>query len=252
MGWYLWADGVLLFILINIFFYPTRQHAYRIVILAAIICALQPAYLALKVTDSLVTTYGVGSVLLYYFGLMVHVVFSEGSFPDHWRRVRDEVHAGADAGGVDNLPSNFPFTKKLWWMLDIVYNGRMVGWVQEPRSGIPPHPPPSRRLFFWTASLKLIKSFVVADIAISLMALSPVFDNRVHDPNDGPETYLSAIPFLRRVPYVLLFGIRTEAGIGLMHHFTSLLFVALGWSPTLWPDNWGRWGDAYTVRKLWG
>ena len=114
------------------------------------------------------------------------------------------------------------------------------------------HPPPSRRQSFWKAHLKLIKSSVVADIAIPLMALSPAFDNRVPDPTDGPETHLNAVQFLRRVPYVLLFGIRTKAGTGVMHHFTSSLFLSLGSSSMFWPDSWGRWGDAYTVRKPWG
>jgi len=38
-----------------------------------------------------------------------------------------------------------------------------------------------------------------------------------------------------------------------MHNFMALVCVDLGCSsPTLWPDIWGRWGEAYTVRKLLG
>ena len=243
----------LLIALRTIFFYPTRQHAYQIVVLAAMICVAWSIYLTPAVVDTIGTRHVAGSTVAGDFAFMLSLLLAEGSFPDHWRRVRDEVRAPAGTSGSDNRPSNFPLMKRLRWMFDLAYNGRMIGWVQEPRSGIPPHPPPSRRAFLWKTFLKLIKNFVTADIATSMLALSPAFDNRVHDPTDGPETYLTAVPFLRRVPYVLLFGIRMGASLGVVHNFMSLLFVGIGLSsPTLWPDMWGHWRDAYTVRKLWG
>jgi len=184
---------------------------------------------------------------------IAYLLFAEESFPDHWRRVRDGVHPKSDAGGTDKLPSNLPFTEKLWWMLDIGCGMRMIGWVQEPRNCIPPHPPPSRRTFLKKTFLKLIMNTVIADLSTSALALSLPFDNRLHDPTDGPETYLAAVPLVRRVPYVLAWAIGTATPIIIRHNALGLLCVGLGHSsPTLWPDIWGSWGDAYTVRRLWG
>ena len=252
MGRYPWAELLLFKVLQTIFFYPTRQNAYRVVIITAMICVAWPIYLTPEATDPLRTKYHVGCTISFYFGFVAYLLFAEGTFPDHWRRVRDEVHVTTAAGDRGKLPSNFPLTKKLLWMVDIAHSVRMVGWVQEPQAGVPPHPPPSRRAFLWKTSFKLIANVATADVSISVLALSPALDYRVHDPTDGPDTYLTAVPFLLRVPYILLLGIGTGASVGVIHNLTSLVFVGLGSSPTLWPDMWGHWRDAYTVRKLWG
>ena len=253
MRGYLWAELLLFKVLRIVFFYPTHQHAHRVVILAAMIRVAWSIYLTLATTDSITMKFFVGNMMTGDLGVMLYLLFAEGPFPDHWRRVRDEVHAAADEDGLKKLPSNFCLTKKLWWMVDISHNLRMIGWVQEPRGYLPPHPPPSRRTFLRKTLFKLIVNIFAADVAISVLALSPAFDNRVHDPTDGPETYLTAVPFLHRVPYILSSGVRAAASAGVIHNFTSLMFVGLGYSsPTLWPDIWGRWRDAYTLRKFWG
>jgi len=210
-------------------------------------------YLTPEVTDPLKVTHSVGCAIASHFTFAAYLLFAEGSFPDHWRRVHDEANVEVDAGSSDKLPSNFPLTKKLWWTVDIANNVRMVGWIQEPRNGVPPHPPPSRQTFLWKTFLKFIVNTTAADVTTSALSLSPRFDYRVHAPTDGPETYLGAIPLLRRVPYILAWTIGTRASSEAIHNVAALVCVGLGYSsPTLWPDLWGRWRDAYTVRKLWG
>jgi len=253
MGRYPWAEVLLFEVLHIIVFYPTRRHAYRVVVLAAMIYVATQIYLTPEVTNPLTVTYTVGGTIAFHFIFTTYILLAEGPFPDHWRRVRDEVHAKADAGGSDVLPSNFPLTKKLWWMVDIAYSIRMVGWVQEPRNCLPPHPPPSRLTFLRKTFFKLIINTIITDFATSIFASSPAFDSRLHDPTDGPETYLAAVPLLRRVPYVLAYGLMLTAGMGALHNIMALVCVGLGRSsPTLWPDIWGHWEDAYTLRKLWG
>jgi len=253
MGRYPLAEILLLHVLHIISLYPTRQHAYRILVLPVMIYFAVKVYLTPEVTDPLKLTYVVGCAIAGNFIFRANLLFSGGSFPDHWRRVRDEIGAEVDAGVLDKLPSNFPFTKKLWWMVDIAYSSRMIGWVQEPQGCIPPHPPPSRRTFLWKTLFKFIVNVVTRDLMTSALALSPAFDHRVHDPGDGPEAYLTAIPFLRRVPYILAWSIEAAASVGIVYNAFALICVGLGnSSPTLWPDSWGRWGDAYTVRRLWG
>ena len=148
-----------------------------------------------KVVYSVEIAWTVGCGIGFRFALAAYLLFAEGPFPDHWRRFSDEVHAKADVGGSDVLPPNLPLTKKLWWMIDIVYNLRMIGWVQEPRNHLPPHPPPSRLTFLKKTFPKFIINNTIADLAISVAGFS---------------------------------------------------------SPTQWPDIWGNWRDACTVRKVWG
>ena len=253
MGRYPWA-GVLLFKVLHIIvFYPTRQHAHRVVILVAMAYVAAQVYLTPEVTDPIKVTYTVGCGVAFHFAFATYRLFAEGPFPDHWRRFRDEVHAKANAGGSDVLPSNLPLTKKLWWMIDIAHNYRMIGWVQGPRNYLSPHPPPSRLTFLKKTFLKLIINSIIADLAISVTALNPAFDSRLHDPTDGPETYLAAVPLLRRVPYVLACSLMLATGMGVLYNTMALVCVGIGCSsPTQWPDVWGDWRDAYTVRKFWG
>ena len=253
MGRYPWAEVLLFEVLHVIVFFPTRQRAYRAVILAAMGYVAIQIYLTPEVTDPLTVTYTVGSTVTFYLIFTAYILFAEGTFPDYWRRVRDEVHAEADADGEARLPSNFPLTKKLWWMVDIAYSVRLIGWVQEPRDHMPPHPPSSRRTFLRNTFVKLLTNAVVVDFATSVLALSPAFDRRLHDPADGPETYLAAVPFFRRVPYILAYGIMIGTGVGAAHNIMALMCVGLGYSnPALWPDICGRWEDGYTLRNFWG
>ncbi|KAF8229234.1 hypothetical protein L208DRAFT_1402472 [Tricholoma matsutake] len=40
-------------------------------------------------------------------------------------------------------------------------------------------------------------------------------------------------------------------GLSIMHTICSIVFVASGLS-ILWPDAFGKWADAYTIRGFWG
>ena len=255
MGRYPWAEFFLFEVLYTIFPYPTRRHAYRVVILATMIYLAAQIYLTQEVTKLVWAQQVVGFSIASHFMFMTYLLLAEGSFdfPDHWRRVRDETNAGADQSRSGNPPSSFPLMKKFWWMLDIAWGMRMIGWVQEPRYCAPKRPPPSRRMFLQKTFLKFVKNTVIADLATSVFALNPAFDSRLHDPTDGPETYLSALPLLYRVPYVLMWAIGAAARLSARHNAIALLCVGLGnSSPTLWPDIWGSWGDSYTVRGLFG
>jgi len=201
MGLHPWAETFLPEVLHIIILYPTRQRGCRLAILTAMSYVSARIFLTPEVTDPLTVGYAVGYTIAYFI-LAAYLPSTDGPFPDHWKHVRDGVHTKADEGALDKLPSDFPLTKKLWWVVSTVYSVRTVGWVQEPRNGTPPHPPPLRRAFLWKA-LKLIMNTFAFDFTTTAFALSPAFDHHVHDPMDGPETYLAAVPLLRRVPYIL-------------------------------------------------
>ena len=151
MGRIPWAKILLFELLFTIVLYPTRDYIYRVPVLTALIYTTVQFFL-----EPEASAYILGGRITQRVLFTAYLLFVEGPFPDHWRRIRDEVRAEADQDGLDNMPSNFPFTKKLWWMLDLSYSIRMVGWVQEPRDCLPPHPPPSRLTFLWKTSLKFI------------------------------------------------------------------------------------------------
>ena len=250
MGGTPWAKFLLLELLFTIVLYPTRHRVYRAIILVALMYFAAQSFREPGVVGGMLP---LGSRVAFRSAFTAYVLFAEGSFPNHWRRIRDEVDSKAGPNGLDNLPSNFPFIKKLRWMLDFAFNFRMVGWVQEPRDCLPPRPPPSRLTFLWKTFLKLILNSAVLDLTSLVFTQSLAFDSRVHDPTDGPETYLAAVPLLYRVPYVLAYCVKLGAGAALIHNIVALICVGLGGSdPTLWPDFWGNWGDSYTVRKFWG
>ena len=249
MGRYPLAEIILFHILRIIVFYPTRHDAYRIIIFSSMVYLAAKLYLSPGTATPAPVANALGHPIGFHFGFTSYILWSEGSFPNHWRRVRDD----RKADGVDNLPSNFPIFKKFWWMLDIAHSTRMVGWVQEPRDCIPPPPPPSRLPFLSKTLLKLIANFVLIDLLTSALAQNPVFDPRVHDPTDGPETYLAAVPVLHRVPYALIFALWIGVWLKILHNIGAIVCVGTGHnSPTLWPNVWGNWGDAYTLRRFWG
>ena len=96
-------------------------------------------------------------------------------------------------------------------------------------------------------------SFVLSDLGIRVLAQSQAFDSRVHDPSNGPETYLAAVPFLRRAIYIWTHSNSISSGTAILQNGFALVCVGLGGSsPTLWPEVWGWWGDACTVRRFWG
>ena len=252
MGGTLWAKFLLLELLFTIVLYPTRHRVYRAIVLAALIYVAAQSFREPRtIGGKLPLTSRVASRAAF----TAYILFAEGSFPNHWRRVRDEVDSKAGPNDPDNPPLNFPLIKKLWWMLDLAYSFRMVGWVQEPRNSLPPRPPPSRLTFLWKTFLKFILNYAVLDLTSLVFSQSPAFDPRVHDPTDGPETYLAAVPLLHRVPYGLVFCAKVEAALCAAYNIAALACVGLGGSdPTLWPEiwDWGNWRDAYTLRNVWG
>lgn len=253
MGRYPWPQVFLFHVLRIAICYPTRRRFHQLVLLAAMAYLAAQIFRTSEVTFPPLITYMVGVTTAFHFGFTLFLLYTEGSFPDHWRRVRDQAFAEPGAQDSDNSPVNFPLSKKLWWMLDIAHSSRMVGYVQEPRC-LKPHPPPSRKAFLRETFLKLMVQCLIMDLTGSVSSRSPSFDSRLSHGSTHPlKSFFVAIPLVRHAPYVLAFGLVTAAAVIIPHHIAALLCVGLGHdSPTLWPDVLGNWGDAFTIRKFWG
>ena len=60
-------------------------------------------------------------------------------------------------------------------------------------------------------------------------------------------------PFGMRTLSMLVFGVNAYAVLNLPFVFASLVALLLGvGQPEDWPDMFGDWSDAYTVRRFWG
>ena len=95
MGPYPWAEILLFKLLHTVALYPTRQLIHRPVVLAAMVYVATQIFLRMEIAEPLGIGYGVGFQIALHFELIAHLLCAEGPFPDHWRRVRDdlEVHA---------------------------------------------------------------------------------------------------------------------------------------------------------------
>ena len=109
-------------------------------------------------------------------------------------------------------------------------------------------------MFLLGASLKLITNLIIVDLVGSVTARSPPSNSHLpHDSINFLNVVFSVAPLLRHAPFVVGLAVVTGAALEATHNLAALVFVGLGLSsPTLWPDVLGHWGDAYTVRKLWG
>lgn len=252
MGRYLWVKFLLFCILRVATFYPTHGRGYRVLVLSATISVA--AHICLETTEPIPLLYYVGAVTASHLTFIAYILGAEETFPNHWKRVRDGVFAESDASASNNSPSDFPFKKKFWWMLDLAHSPRMVGWVQQPQNCLPACPSSSRGIFLQKTFLKLILNVVINDVLTFVYVPSPPFDP--HFPQDStyvPKTVFATTSLLHHAPYVLAFGVMTATSLSAAHNIAALTLVGLGnSSPTLWPDLWGNWGDAYTIRKLWG
>jgi hypothetical protein len=141
--------------------------------------------------------------------------------------------------------SSSGFWARLKWGLQLFFSGRGVGWTHEPRSVLPPHPTLSRIQFVMSRLGWLITYLLINDVVTILVRKSPFFVK-------------GALPFALqplewRFWSTLLFAIGTSVHITIPHLVCSIICVGSGFSrPDMWPHLFGKWSDAYTIRRFWG
>ncbi|KAH8833327.1 membrane bound O-acyl transferase family-domain-containing protein [Flagelloscypha sp. PMI_526] len=127
-----------------------------------------------------------------------------------------------------------PFIIRLRWAASLYMSARGVGWNFEPKGGIiQPHPTSSRFRFVSRRLSQGLVGLVIGDLAGALP----------YPPRDS----LFSGPF-----HVLMFWV---SGIGLIsaYNLSSAGAVALFIStPEYWPPLFGKWTDAWSLRRFWG
>ena len=141
--------------------------------------------------------------------------------------------------------SNAGLWSRIKWALQLLCNPRGVGWAHEPRSALPPHPILTRVKFLTSRFLRLATLMLISDIGHIMLRADP-FVAREAPP-------FAQQPWPWRFWSLLLVVVTQWCALSIIHTFFSIVFVASGLStPDLWPDTFGKWSDAYTVRKFWG
>ncbi|KAI0753269.1 membrane bound O-acyl transferase family-domain-containing protein [Daedaleopsis nitida] len=138
---------------------------------------------------------------------------------------------------------------RLYNSLCIVRNYRLIGWnVQTPN--VPPQFTGPRLQFLLRQLGQLLSSAILTDLAESF--IYPYFHLYVPGPSD-PRLTAGVTGYLFRSWCLFVWLLMTYAILKMYYVLASILAVALRLGePQDWPDMFGNWSDAYTLRRLWG
>ena len=139
----------------------------------------------------------------------------------------------------------FGLWERLQWAVQLLFSPRGIGWDHEPKNVLPPHPNLTRRQFLSSRLLRLVAAVLINDVTTHCTRLDPFFAK------DAPP--FSQQPFPWRFLGVVLFVVMSASYMNAGYNFCSLVMVGSGLSKTeMWPDLFGKWSDAYTIRRFWG
>ncbi|RDB20664.1 Acetyltransferase sirH [Hypsizygus marmoreus] len=142
--------------------------------------------------------------------------------------------------------SDAPLWERVKWSLKLVAAMRGVGWNFEPTSVLPLKPTHLTRRAFLISRLRWALFYLFAWDAIMLAErLNPCFV-------DGAPP-LAEHAMVWRVCTMVQFAIWSTCMLNIAYTVMALVSVAAGFSePSEWPQLFGSFGDAYTLRRFWG
>ncbi|KAI0694344.1 membrane bound O-acyl transferase family-domain-containing protein [Cytidiella melzeri] len=141
-------------------------------------------------------------------------------------------------------PADLPLWKRVYWVLCEAANNRGIGWSSQVPY-IPPLPSYDRRSFLARRTRQLLWNLLLVDIAQTYERINPVFAPGSTRGMWSQGTTLGYINLLARI--TVAWGM-----FNIPYCWLSLACVATGiHEPRDWPDTFGKWSDAYTVRRFW-
>jgi hypothetical protein len=147
--------------------------------------------------------------------------------------------------GQREVISNSRLWVRLQWGLQLLLAGRGVGWAHEPNFILPSHPNLTHAQFIKSRLLQLAVTVLQNDIVFTLASTDPGFAKEAPPFNQQPLSW--------RLWAVAVFWFKAKSFLNLLYIALGLVSVGTGLSePNLWPDAFGKWTDAYTVRRFWG
>ncbi|KAI0093148.1 hypothetical protein BDY19DRAFT_410980 [Irpex rosettiformis] len=142
------------------------------------------------------------------------------------------------------LGANLPLWERINWIFCAACNNRGLGWSFEVPY-VPPLPSYERLPFLKRRTYQLLWNVLLVDIAQTYQRINPVFS-----PGSTASMWSQGLAF----GYLnLLARLITAWGMfNIPYDWLSLACVATGiHEPKDWPDTFGNWSDAYTVRRFW-
>ncbi|KAH7874290.1 membrane bound O-acyl transferase family-domain-containing protein [Lentinula edodes] len=155
---------------------------------------------------------------------------------------RDWSH-GSDAGKrIDGRP----WWKRVYWCLCAAYTMRGVGWnYQVP--GVPSPSKMNRYMFLGCTALRVVTAYLLLDFAQYSMQATPFFN----DPQT--RTSMRSYSYALQAFYMLVCFSVPYGALRFYYYTGAFLAVLTGYSSQEdWPDLFGNWFDAYSVRNMWG
>ncbi|KAM5531371.1 hypothetical protein V8D89_014964 [Ganoderma adspersum] len=147
------------------------------------------------------------------------------------------------------LPETYPFLKRVWWAASLVWNPRMIGWSTQV-ANVPPPTTKSKIVFLGQGAVRMVKATLAVDLARTFVKLYPLYALRGTPafPTGLHGYVMDTLCMLARVVNAYGHTMLWLTGF-------AMVCVATGLGngdPEMWPDLFGRWADAYTVRRFWG
>ncbi|KAF9226390.1 hypothetical protein BS17DRAFT_777171 [Gyrodon lividus] len=144
----------------------------------------------------------------------------------------------------DTIPAyELPFLQRFVWVVCMCHCPRGVGWSFKVNH-VPPASTRSRASFVTWWLLRAVVQYTIFEAALVYSRYNPPFTS---------SATIVAQPYVMRCISVIAFVARTYAGVNCLYFIAAAITVAAGlYEPRSWPDVFGRWRDAYTVRRFWG
>ncbi|THH19422.1 hypothetical protein EW146_g1769 [Bondarzewia mesenterica] len=140
------------------------------------------------------------------------------------------------------LPRDMPLWRRAYWAFCLNHSVRAIGWTHQVNN-VPPHPREPRWLFVRSRLIRTVCNFLVADVANTYILHMAGTDI------NSWQTYALPVRCSTITAWICL----TCGTLNAQYYSLSAMSVGLGMSlPRDWPDLFGKWTDAYTLRKFWG
>ncbi|KAA1478062.1 hypothetical protein DENSPDRAFT_875553 [Dentipellis sp. KUC8613] len=181
--------------------------------------------------------YSIGSFLSGQIVMAIHFLVLL-NLVDDVRHERDTFQKSA---------REMPFYRRVYWAACYTHFPRSVGWSNQV-SSIPPRLRVSRSAFVRSRLQWILWFWLVLDVAQTYQHTHPLF----HFSGDATRSVGSEGNIMRSIN-VIAYMATPYSILNLQYNVCSVVAVLVGYSdPADWPDLFGKWADAYTIRKFWG
>ncbi|OAX42187.1 hypothetical protein K503DRAFT_734179 [Rhizopogon vinicolor AM-OR11-026] len=138
-----------------------------------------------------------------------------------------------------------PWFKRLTWASELCGSPRGIGWHHQVSSLETPDTTKSRKEFVLSRLMSAAKYYVWFDFGLFYMKHNPVFTS--------PAAFVSQTKFIHRALDCSVYMATNYCMVNIILASTTALMVSCtSAEPSSFPHVFGKWEDAYTIRRFWG